>query len=69
MQTITSDEIDYIVASFKAWCRTNAKPAPTAEDALAYFNYAQNAEPFVAERLDGDWPDFLTFLQERRLVA
>ena len=69
MQTITSDEIDYIVANFKAWCVANAKPAPTAEDAFAYFAHAQSSEPFVAERLDGDWPDFLAFLQERQLIA
>lgn len=69
MQTITSDEIDYIVASFRAWCVANDKPAPTAEDALAYFSYAQSNEPFVAEKLDGDWDDFLAFLQERRLVG
>jgi hypothetical protein len=69
MQTVTSDEIDYITASFKAWCAANAKPAPTAEEAYAYFQHAQAAEPFIAEKLDGDWPDFLAFLQERRLVT
>lgn len=69
MQTITSAEIDYIVASFRAWCAEHGKPAPTAEDALAYFTHVQQAEPFIAERLDDDWDDFLAFLRERRLIA
>lgn len=69
MQTITSDEIDYIVASFRAWCADNGKPLPTAEDAFAYFSYAQAHEPFVADKIDGDWDDFLAFLQERRLIG
>lgn len=68
MQTITTDEIEYIAASFRAWCAAQGKPAPTAEDAFAYFSHAQTNEPFVAEKLDGDWDDFLAFLQERQLV-
>jgi hypothetical protein len=68
MQTVTADEIDYIVASFRAWCAANGKPAPAAEDAYAYFLYVQSAEPFVAEKLDDDWDDFLAFLLERRLL-
>jgi len=68
MQTVTSDEIDYIVASFRSWCATHGKPAPTAEEAMAYFSYVQTNEPFIAEKLDGDWEDFLAFLQERRLI-
>jgi hypothetical protein len=69
MQTVTSDEIDYIVASFRAWCVANGKPAPTAEDAFVYFSHVQEHEPFVAEKLDSDWDDFLAFLQERRLIG
>ncbi|MBY0509022.1 MAG: hypothetical protein K2P94_02615 [Rhodospirillaceae bacterium] len=68
MQTVTSDEIYYIVASFRAWCVANNKAAPTAEDAFVYFSYVQANEPFVAEKLDGDWDDFLAFLRERRAV-
>jgi hypothetical protein len=69
MQTVTSDESDYIVASFRAWCVANGKAAPTVEDAFAYFNYVQANEPFVAEKLDGDLEDFIAFLRERRLLA
>ena len=68
MQTLTSDEIDYVAASFRAWCAGHGKAVPTVEDALAYFTDAQSNEPFVAEKLDGDWDDFLAFLRERRLV-
>jgi hypothetical protein len=69
MQTLNEQDIDYIVTSFKAWCAAHAKPAPTSEDALAYFTYAQENEPFIAERMDGDWDDFLAFLQGRWLVG
>ena len=68
MQTVTTDEIDYVTASFRAWCLEHEKPAPTVEDAFAYFNHAQSNEPFIAEKLDGDWDDFLAFLLERQLV-
>lgn len=68
MQTLTSDEIGYITASFRAWCAAHGKTAPTADDALAYFAYVQDHEPFVAERIDDDWDDFIAFLRERRLV-
>lgn len=69
MQTLNSDEIGYITASFRAWCAANGKPAPTADDALAYFSHVQDHEPFVAERIDGDWDDFIAFLREWRLVG
>jgi len=68
MQTLTADEIDYIAASFRAWCSAHGKSAPTADDALAYFSYVQEHEPFIAERIDDDWDDFISFLHERRLV-
>jgi hypothetical protein len=68
MHTLASDEIDYITASFRAWCATQGKSDPTADDALAYFSHVQAHEPFVAERIDGDWDDFIAFLRERRLV-
>ena len=68
MQTLTSEEIGYIAASFRAWCAANGKFAPTADDALAYFSHVQSHEPFVAERIDGDWDDFIAFLRERQLV-
>ncbi len=68
MQTLTSDEIDYIAASFRAWCSAEGKAAPTADDALAYFTQVQAQEPFIAERIDGDWDDFIAFLRERRLM-
>ena len=68
MQTLTSDEIDYIIASFRAWCAAQGKTPPTAEDAAAYFSHVQDHEPFVAERIDGDWDDFIAFLREWRLV-
>jgi len=69
VQTVTSAEIDYIVASFKAWCTAHGKATPTTEDAAAYFTHVQQAEPFIAERLDDDWDDFLAFLRERRLIV
>ncbi len=68
MQTLTSDEIDYIAASFRAWCSAEGKGAPTADDALAYFTHVQAHEPYIAERIDGDWDDFIAFMRERRLV-
>lgn len=68
MQTLTSDEIDYIATSFRAWCAAQGKSAPTADDALAYFSHVQANEPFVAEWIDDDWEDFIAFLRERRLV-
>ena len=68
MQTLTSDEIDYITGSFRAWCAAEGKLAPTAEDAAAYFSHVQDHEPFIAERIDGDWDDFIAFLREWRLV-
>ena len=54
MQTLTSDDTDYIAASFKAWCRENHKPAPAVEDALAYLTYVQDNAPFIAELIDDD---------------
>ncbi len=73
MQTLTSEEIDYVSASFRAWCavhtESHAKPAPTLESAFAYFSYVQEHEPFVAELIDGDWEDFVAFLRERQLLA
>ena len=68
MQTLTSAEIDYIAASFQAWYAAQGKSAANADDALAYFSHVQAHEPFVAERIDGDWDDFIAFLRERRLV-
>jgi hypothetical protein len=68
MQTLTSDEIDYIAASFRAWCAAEGKLIPTADDALAYFSHVRTHEPFIAERIDDDWDDFIAFLRERRLV-
>jgi hypothetical protein len=68
MQTLTSDEIDYIAASFRAWCASEGKAAPTADDAAAYFSHVQTHEPFIAERIDGDWDDFIAFLRERQLL-
>ncbi len=68
MQTLTSDEIGYITASFRAWCTAHGKSAPTREDAEAYFIYVQHNEPFIAERIDDDWDDFVAFLTERRLL-
>jgi hypothetical protein len=68
MQTLTSDEIDYIAASFRAWCTAHVPSTPTAKDALVYFSYVQAHEPFVAEKIDGDWDDFVAFLRERQLV-
>ena len=68
MQTLTSGEIDFIAASFCAWCAAHGKSAPTEDDALAYFSHVQAHEPFVAERIDGDWDDFIAFLHERQLV-
>ena len=69
MLTMTSDEIDYVAASFKAWCAAHGKPAPDADDALAYFTYAPTQDPTVAEFIDGDWDDFQAFLRERRLIS
>jgi len=69
MLTMTSQDIDYVTASFKAWCVQNTKPAPTAEDAEVYFTYVQHFEPSVAELLDNDWDDFLVFLRERGLLV
>ncbi len=69
MQTLTSQDIDYIGVSFKLWCAASDKPAPTAEHAFAYFSYVQEQEPYIAELIDGDWDDFLAFLRERRLLA
>jgi hypothetical protein len=68
LQTLTSSEIDYIAASFRAWCAAQDKPAPTADDASAYLSHVQANEPFVAERIDDDWDDFIAFLHERQLV-
>ena len=68
MLTMTEQEIDFVAASFRAWCTARGKSAPTADDALAYFSHVQAHEPFVAERIDGDWDDFIAFLRERRLV-
>ena len=68
MQTLTTAEIDYITASFRAWCAAQRKDAPTLEEASAYFSYVQANEPFIAERLDDDWDDFVAFLRERRLI-
>ena len=34
MQTISSDEIDYLAASFRAWCKANAVTTPDADAAL-----------------------------------
>ncbi len=69
MLTMTSQEIDYVAASFKAWCVQHKKPAPTAEDAEVYFTYVQHFEPSVAELLNNDWDDFLAFLRERGLLV
>ena len=69
MQTLTSQDIDYLAASFKAWCAANSKPAPTTEDAFIYFSYVQEQEPYLADLIDGDWEDFVAFLRERRLLA
>ena len=69
MQTLTSEEIDYVSASFRAWCAVHAKPVPTLESAFAYFSYVQKHEPFAAELIDGDWQDFVAFLRERQLLA
>lgn len=68
MQTLSSGEIDYITASFRAWCAAEGRTAPTADDALAYFSHVQDHEPFVAERIDGDLEDFVAFLREWRLM-
>lgn len=69
MLTVTEQEIDFVAASFKAWCAQHGKAAPTADDAAAYFAFAQSNEPYAAELIDNDWDDFLAFLQERRLLA
>jgi len=69
MLTMTSQEIDYVVASFKAWCVQHDKPAPTLEDAEVYYTHVQHFEPAVAEFVDGDWDDFVAFLRERSLLA
>ncbi len=68
MLTMTEQEIDFVAASFRAWCTENGKLAPSADDAAAYFAQVQNNEPMAAELIDHDWEDFLAFLQERRLL-
>jgi hypothetical protein len=69
MLTMTSQEIDCVVASFKAWCTQNNKPAPRPEDAEVYFTYAQHFESSIGELIDNDWDDFLVFLNERGLLG
>lgn len=69
MQTLNSAEIDYVTASFKAWCAENHKPAPTLEDAAVFFAHVQSREPHLAELMDDDWEDFQAFLFERQLVG
>jgi len=69
MLTMTSQEIDYVAASFAAWCAANGTSAPDVTAALAYFNHVQENEAYVAELIDADWDDFIAFLRERRLIA
>jgi hypothetical protein len=69
MQTLTSEDIDYVSGSFRAWCTANNQPKPSLDQAFAYFSYVQEYEPYVAELIDGDWDDFVIFLRERKLLA
>jgi hypothetical protein len=69
MQTMTSDEIAYVVASFKAWCAAHDKPVASEEEALGFFTYVHNEAPALAELITDDWEDFIAFLQERRLLG
>ncbi len=69
MQTISSGEIDYLAASFRAWCKANAVTTPDADAAQAYFAYVRENEPYAAELIDDDWEDFIAFLTERRLLG
>jgi hypothetical protein len=67
--TMTSQEIDYVAASFAAWCAANGRSSPDVTAALAYFNQVQHHEPYAAELIDADWDDFIAFLRERRLIV
>ena len=68
MLTMNDQEIGYVAASFRAWCMQHKIAAPDLDTARAYFDYVQGHEPSVAEFIDGDWDDFLVFLNERRLL-